>query len=684
MKAPVTLHITVDLGSDTLKLAYAYKSSIGALICGKLVTVGSSTQVGIPAVAMYSKSGKWLFGNQVEESKEQDFTTVVRIKSLISLLARDEGKKRTWESNKRYYSEKNVFPKFYLPGERTGCDDLSAMERDGHTFSADKTPKQICELFFLYVSALIKYAISELESSESISVNKVDYSIIYPSKVGDEYISELTALVEQAFQTKIYKSLSSVKALGIYAYQNGVVHDGEPFLVFDIGEDFISVAKAWFLKGNMIVDGKDGHKNPEELGGSKLDEAICRYLELMINDRETIGTPSAGDPRHKSEGCLDSKKYQLLKDVKCAKHILSRPNSELAYSSGVHLLICRDCFVQRTFTKEELLGCIGIGVGADSPVGRISGYVREELVDPINADVKKVLIAGGAVETAGVAEQLRSVISSAKRGVGVYTFDFGVERGSGASRFSIFKEESSVYSAALGGAIVAAKDIKIQTVLSLSYGTWINSDPNYDREQKKLLSLFVERGEPLNEKSHTKFCEPYSSTIHSEMSHLSNDEVISTVITKGDMQRKKSEGKTVTSGMAISTVKYSRGKNDTTNWYLRIDEINSTTRKAMEKEFKVHTEISCDMHFYYGGRRVMLVNPGKDPIKIRYSEGIIVSPDGRARILVENVTEKTLSVGIKYRNASNSGWESYVHYVRMCDIELRHDRNEFKTKNSKD
>ncbi len=682
MKAPVTLHVTIDLGSDTLKLAYAYIDPVSGVSCGKLATVGPPTQIGIPAVAMYSKSGKWLFGNQVEESGEQDFTTVVHIKSLISLLAKQQSE-RVWKSNCRYYSEKRVFPKFYLPGERTGYDDFSRMEADEHTFTADKTPREVCELFFLYVASLTGLAIPELEKSREITVKETTYSVIYPSKVGDEYINELSRLVESAFRTRVYKSLSSVKALGIYAYQNGKITGSEPFLVFDIGEDFISVAKAWFIGGNMIVDGQDGHKYPEELGGSKLDETICRYLELMINDRETIGTPSAGDPRHKSEGCLDSKKYQLLKDIKCAKHILSRNNSEQVYASGVHLLICRDCFVQRTFTRSELISCIGVGAGQDTPVGRIAAYVRDEVVDPINSDITKVLISGGAVETAGVADYLRSVISSVKRGVGVYTFDFGADRRSGESSFSIFEEESCVYSAALGGAIVAARDIKIKTVLSLSYGTWVNSDPAYGREHK-LLSLFVDRGETLNEKTPKKFGETYSSTFRYEMDRLSNDEVISTVLTRSDMKVKKYEGHSVANGNAAATVKYSRAKNDSTSWYLLIDEIGSNQRRALGGKFKVNTEISSDMHFYYGGRRVCLVNVAGESTKIRYSEGISVSPDGRARIYVDNVSEPEHIVGIKYRNSAGTAWLTQVHNVRLCDIKIGHEKSEFETKNSKD
>ena len=84
-----TLDITVDLGGDSLKLAYGYVDKNGDAVLGKIAEEGYKTQIGIPAVAFLSKkSRKWLYGYQVDESCELDFTTVVRIKGLFSLLVK--------------------------------------------------------------------------------------------------------------------------------------------------------------------------------------------------------------------------------------------------------------------------------------------------------------------------------------------------------------------------------------------------------------------------------------------------------------------------------------------------------------------------------------------------------------------------------------------------------------------
>ena len=52
------LNIALDLGSDTLKAAFAYVDDDGAAHCGKLVGDSFSTRVAIPAVARYDENKK--------------------------------------------------------------------------------------------------------------------------------------------------------------------------------------------------------------------------------------------------------------------------------------------------------------------------------------------------------------------------------------------------------------------------------------------------------------------------------------------------------------------------------------------------------------------------------------------------------------------------------------------------
>ena len=94
--------IGLDLGSDTLKVAYAYEKS-GNMSYGKLMKEGMMTEVALPAIAYYDESEKkWLFGDEVDKTEGNSFVNVVKIKSLVSLLlpSADPDVK---ERNRKYY-----------------------------------------------------------------------------------------------------------------------------------------------------------------------------------------------------------------------------------------------------------------------------------------------------------------------------------------------------------------------------------------------------------------------------------------------------------------------------------------------------------------------------------------------------------------------------------------------------
>ena len=54
---PLALHIGLDLGSDTLKAAYAYEGTDG-ISYGKLMKEGVMTEVALPAIAYYDEAAK--------------------------------------------------------------------------------------------------------------------------------------------------------------------------------------------------------------------------------------------------------------------------------------------------------------------------------------------------------------------------------------------------------------------------------------------------------------------------------------------------------------------------------------------------------------------------------------------------------------------------------------------------
>ena len=65
----IILNIGLDLGGDTLKVAYSYTDK-GRSFYGKVVDNNSPTQLAIPSVAFYRTEMKeWLFGYELEDRK---------------------------------------------------------------------------------------------------------------------------------------------------------------------------------------------------------------------------------------------------------------------------------------------------------------------------------------------------------------------------------------------------------------------------------------------------------------------------------------------------------------------------------------------------------------------------------------------------------------------------------------
>ena len=106
--------IGLDLGSDTLKIAYAS----GSDKCGKFLDDKHSLNVAVPAVAYYDRAaGKWIYGDGVD-SGERSFINVVKIKALISMLIDRPEAPTVVKKNREYYADGSRFPKFCFPARR--------------------------------------------------------------------------------------------------------------------------------------------------------------------------------------------------------------------------------------------------------------------------------------------------------------------------------------------------------------------------------------------------------------------------------------------------------------------------------------------------------------------------------------------------------------------------------------
>ncbi len=629
------LNIGLDLGNDAVKLAFAFKTQEGVAY-GKLARGDFLTQVAIPAVAYYdTETGKWLYGDEVERGERSSFVTVVKIKSLISLLESGGEKGASLAENAKYYRRGNDFPKFYFPLRKKMSADFGEMVKNDNTFRAEGyTPQRVAEEFFFYLRYVVEFRVRMLSEKYGVGFEGYNFAVVHPPKVGAEYVDELVRLTQTAFGAEPNKVLSSTKAIGMFAYVRGMLASGESILVFDMGDENISAARASLVGETLVVDGADGHSAPLSVGGRDVDEAVASYIESEIGAAETVGTPSYGEDGHIRESGLYSKQYLFMKEIKKAKIVLSRPiaGSEL-FENGVPVAVNRDVYIQRRITRKAFCECLGVGMGAGF-AETVASYIVNEIKLPANRGVKKVFLSGGLTETYALVDYIRKRVADEASGITVGTFDDERENDDG---FTILSHEDSVYAPAVGGAIVALKNYDVRTAIALSYGTWA-IDPCTNG---KVLAVFIDRGTLLNLKGPTE----YYTRFHVEGAGVEKEEMFSVAMTKREIQ-----------SCMIDGLVYGRENK------LVVGEAGSRPRLLAEALAGLKTVAGgsdAEIDFYYRGRRVVLRD------KIYFKEGICVDPDGHAVPFVKNDSPMSESVGVRYSN------ETQYFKVKAGEIEFR-------------
>ncbi|MGN0807720.1 MAG: hypothetical protein ACI4MN_04650 [Candidatus Coproplasma sp.] len=607
-----TLCVGIDLGCDTLKLSYAYSDGTKT-IYGKLEENTGVKQVAIPAVA-YFDGDKWVFGNEVEMGEEKSFVNIVKIKALLSLLYPKPDCERGKEiyPNEKHYYENDHFPKFYFPTTNRTLENFPSLIDSDRTFRAEGyTPRKVCELFFKYVKGIIVKAVNELAKRTGQEFN-LKFSVVHPMYAGDKYVSELGDLVYKVFGVKPAKIMDSARALSMFAAVRGVVKDDEGILLFDMGEETISVVKSFINgKGKVVVEAAIDHSDPEKIGGNDVDFNIATFIEDTIKDRETVGSPSAGDSGHIHEEGLQSKQYLFLKEIKKAKMMLSISSLNGLFEGGVPVSIHRDLYIQRTLTKEDLMRCVGMS-GNDKVAKRVLDYIVAECELAVNDDVSKIILTGGLAETYGFVQYLKIKIAQALKGrntkIEVYTFDDYKEDG---DRLTIQSHEDSVYAPSVGAAIVALKNYDVSAGLTYSYGTYTEKDG------KRFLEIFADRGSAYNEKKESVF-----STGSLTLYRSVDEEFFTVRLSQSSIDKRKAEGE-----VEYYTID---GKN-----YLVIGEPGTRERMRAERKFQLKSifgsqaKICCK----YLGRPI-----DKIPSGLKMREGIIIKPHGSEAVpFIENL-----------------------------------------------
>ena len=662
------IYVCLDLGNDTLKLSFAYKTSGGEYF-GKLMLPDLINQAALPASAYYDEEAEtWKYADEVETENTKSFSTVVKIKSLLSLFMNDH-------AVVQFYPKDHYFPKFQFPIRRRTQNGYMYMVEQKMVFEAPGyTPKSVCEGFFLHVKEFVDRQIEALAKERKLTFNPLkSISVVHPSKQSDEYMEELIRLVTLAFGVAPSKVLTSTQALGLFAYHRKMLNTGERALLFDMGDETISVTKAWAneiqnkqtgtaapaadkvnarSKIGLLVDSPDGHSFPLDIGGSDIDEEIGDFLESCTHNRETVGSPPADQEGHIFENGLCAEQYLLMKDIKKAKIAMALTGKGIL-KDGVPISIHREVLVQRLLSQDDFKKCVGIKYN-DGVARKIATYMLEELSRPGNRDVSKVLIAGGTIETFGLLPYLRKVISDRFATVQVLTFASADADG---SAHAIQAHESSAYAASAGGAIVAMKDYSVDAVLSYSYGTWL-----YDIDNRKHLKLFANRGDLLLEDVN-RFATSSSFRVGpSEFPYIADDELYSTIINEDELKRKAYSDKLTYNGP-----------------YLIVGEPGDFDRRRSEDVIDLKVVAggqNSPIYFYYRGERVTLFH--RVDVDLHFEEGFTVTKKGIASPFFSN-TKARNDIMISARSVRTGT----VYKVNAREIEFRNNMSSIEVSTGK-
>lgn len=649
--ANLTVHIALDLGSDTMKVAYAYND--GRHFTGKIVD-DPRGMTAIPSVAYYdTDENKWLFGDQVDSVGDKPFITVVKICDLLRLLQSAESE-AVQKQNRNYYFKKREFPKFYFPQREMLTDNIDAACKLDRTFGSDRTPAEVCEGFFAYIVGVVRARLDKLFKG------KVEYtvspSLLYPPFSEGEYIDELKRLVKKAFGTQPKQVMSMAKALCAFAKYSDRMSSNDKAIIFNIGEERISLVKVTFARGGISVDGVDGHTPPEQIGGKDIDDAVARYIEEQMSGRETMGRPSSGEDGHIAESALNTKQYLFVKDIKSAKIVLGMPIYESkAFSCGVPISASRDLLVQRSITREQFVKCIGIT--DDAGIARkFVDYIKREISLPLNSDVKKIFITGGPVETYGLVPYIRAQIE--KSGVKVLTFEkddaeyVGVEN----NGYNVMSHEDAVYAPALGLAVAALTDMQIDMVLALSYGIRLFRGVSTGGRNAYIpfFKVIVDKGTRIPQAGATYYTpaddDPGGITTGDDSDESAPLHIMSTFFSAEDIRHSRK----------APTVAYHSSSGDN---ILIVDTDNADMMKKLQREIGLRVlngdiddmDNGARAKYFYKNRQIRIIE------EIYLILGVEIDADGRATAFARND---------KLRNADSGSHIVYLDGAGAAGNEL--------------
>ena len=227
-----------------------------------------------------------------------------------------------------------------------------------------------------------------------------------------------------------------------------------------------------------------------------------------------------------------------------------------------------------------------------------------------------------------------------------------------------------MYAAVFGGAIVAAKNIVIKTVLSLTYGTWVEKDAMVGgtlKSKVKVFSPLVYKGAVLHPDKPSLFTTGTMSHPLGKGSNagivIPNDEVLSTVASELDITKRKGEG----SGSKAPIYGIYDGVAN-----LVVGESNSEERERASAYYSVRTAVRDDIYFYHKGRRVRVRRTGHDIERgvrrgIPFTQGISVDPSGVATVII-TTQGGDFMVNITYEDPKTGTWSTRPQDTKVVSV----------------
>lgn len=479
------IYFGVDLGSDSLKISFAFEESKEKLVTGKLALNPFHDR--ISACAYYDQdANKWYFADEIDRIINRYCHNIVKIKDLILLLEDPL-------TNYLYYSE--IFPKFSVKS-RAFSDAVVNGDDSKYFVSGGYSPKYICELFFEYASrTFIAKAIEALK----VKYPHVDFGekppaiVIYPTrtKADSPFTKELTRLVDSTV-FKTHRTVSVPKAVGLTSFYYGLFTGNS--LIADIGESDMSLVKAKGGPGGIEVEGDPIF---EIVGGRDFDTALNnRVVYESRSGRIEFGAIDASSSVREDQTILQE--FNQTMRAKSAKEALSL---NIYKDSGVIVEYESDVKVHINITREKFIQA------SQSVYDRICSVI---LAAMNKNQVNTVILSGGAIFTVGLVDMLNAEIS--KFGGIIITLD-----SKDSTDHSIYNAdaERSMFAPSIGGAILGTDVIKMQTVTALSYGT------DAIRNNTKHLSIFLKRGTVIPEngikKSDIYYTRGYTNILSGEI-----------------------------------------------------------------------------------------------------------------------------------------------------------------------